>query len=286
MSFQMAHTAMRIVAGPIHARYIHSTARTTILEVERKFNITAAGCLRTHLGITCDDDTRVQRLPNVTIGSLHFSRQQDEHINDQYFDTADSQLHNKGIWVRRRRASAPSGFPAIVEWEAKVRMGGDYLNSEFEEVCGETKVADYLKPINMYKLERVVDLDTMRQNWVAVEQEEVQSDEKMSLLSTMEVKVVVDTSTAGASIHSLPGFYLPFRHVVGELELTKIMELSGTDETDAQTKKTETRKMSRHLEEFMKRHEVLFPANPAPVGKLTAYFAWREQVEERLKQQY
>ena len=109
---------------------------------------------------------------------------------------------------------------------------------EFEENCGEAEIADYLEPVNMFKLSRVVALDTIRQNWVAVEQEEAQSDGKMSLFSTMKVNVVVDFSTAGASIQTLPGFELPFRHVVGELKLTKTMELSGADETDAQTKKT------------------------------------------------
>lgn len=31
----------------------------------------------------------------------------------------------------------------------------------------------------------------------------------------------------------------------------------------------------------MKRHEMLFPTDPTPVGKLTAYFAWRKQAEEQ-----
>ncbi|CAK4033676.1 Hypothetical predicted protein [Lecanosticta acicola] len=263
-----------------HVRRTHSSPKTALLEVERKFNVAASPRLTSQLEIASKTGPPSQTVPCISIGILNFIPQPDEFINDQYFDTADSQLVSRGIWLRRRSTSTSDKSAPVVEWEAKVRVGGDYVNSEFEEIVGKAEIQEFLQPLEFDQLQQIVDLDSARQTWLALEPRIGSVD--FGAASQTEVKVVVDTSTTEI-LDSLPDSEPPFHHVVGELELTRTVQLLGQGEEDKAMKGEETRKMSDELQAFMKRHETLFPMSPAPVGKLTAYFAWRKQVEEQLK---
>ncbi|KAJ9648154.1 hypothetical protein H2199_001932 [Coniosporium tulheliwenetii] len=62
-------------------------------------------------------------------------------IVDTYFDKAN-RLSGKGIWIRHRECLADGGSSKSKDehqWEAKVRIGGDFTESEFEEVAGQAE---------------------------------------------------------------------------------------------------------------------------------------------------
>ena len=66
--------------------------------------------------------------------------------------------------------------------------------------------------------------------------------------------------------------------MVGEVELTMVVERGRGDAA----KLAATAVMQTELEAFTERHSMLFPTRPAPVGKLTAYFAWKKRGEGRV----
>lgn len=239
------------------ARQMH----TALLEVERKFNVAAAHRLRSLLNVTSDDDIQLRMRPKLKTGALEFTRQTDLHINDQYFVTPDGRLDASNIWIRRRTINAKD-----IKWEAKIRLGGDYLNSEFEEITGKSKIDEYLKMLGICNLQRIVNLNTARQSWVV-------SGEQQNA----EMVVVVDLCTAGGMGKSDSAF----RHIVGEVGMTRDIGLEQEDgEETKRAKKELTGQMSSDLKGFMQRHEDLFPTKPGPVGKLTAYFAWQKQLKD------
>ena len=84
--------------------------RTALLEVERKF-----------YSLTVKDLASNTSQP--AFKSIRALAQQT--IHDVYYDNSSRSLSSAGVWVRQRNGS----------WEAKVKKGGDYTNSMFEELA-------------------------------------------------------------------------------------------------------------------------------------------------------
>ncbi|EME46020.1 hypothetical protein DOTSEDRAFT_22137 [Dothistroma septosporum NZE10] len=259
--------------------------RSTELEVESKFNVTAL--LRSRLDGRYPRNEHLNTSLAAATSLLKFTRQPDKLINDQYFDDDDT-LCSRGIWVRRRieRTLLSRDFPFQVpvkrslEWEAKIRVGGDCQSSQFEEVVGEEAVMNLVKQhvSDLASLHKVVDINTLRKAWTVREHvERALADREQRMM------VVIDSSTAGGTVVRGPEEESAFHHMVGEVELTLDLELGEDGTKNVMAKRAAAELMKTELDMFMKRNSSLFPTRPAPVGKLTAYFAWKQRQDDRLQ---
>src|SRR4051794_29746153 len=92
-----------------------------VLEVERKFRSLAVRQLTQHGGTPA-----FKSLRQLPAQSLH----------DVYYDRS-SQLSSAGAWVRKRNG----------QWEAKIKKGGTFTNSRFEELRDVRHIAAHVKRI-------------------------------------------------------------------------------------------------------------------------------------------
>ena len=199
--------------------------KVALLEVERKFCSLAVKDLTYNTGRPAFKSIRA--LAQKT-------------IHDVYYDNSSGSLISSGIYVRQR-----NGF-----WEAKVRAGGDYTNSMFEELTGTEPVRrcvmDVIGEKNCEKdhfgLNPIATLSTDRQSWIA----------------DNEFKIVLDT--------------MNFGHMVGEVELQEEVQFTATANSPIEQQKREKMKeMDKRIEAFMDRYSWAFHLG-IPRGKLTAYF--------------
>lgn len=132
----------------------NAPSKTAHLEVERKFNVNPR--LNDELQRSYEGKVPVTN-PSAM---LSFSDRRLASINDEYFDL-EGKLATKGIWIRRRSINTQPE-----EWEAKCKLGGDYQNSEFEEVYGREKVMRLVERIMpVEKLGMTVEFKTERESW-------------------------------------------------------------------------------------------------------------------------
>lgn len=291
---------------------VPKTQTMSTVEVERKF--VPAGKLLTTL----------HRNDKCTIGSLSFERLDDEIIRDTYYDL-DDQLGQRGVWVRRRRSSTlacnASGPPHMAlppdyiapTWdsdtlEAKIKIGGSYSNSQFQEIVGRAEIAKYLVATTTPKLDvddlRItMNLETYRQTWkmsdasfppVSSSSESEQNTisstpntlgengagDAHSSQDQQAVMVVAIDYVAKASeradepettIQTGDGASV-FRHTIGELEMTR-----SVAETDLVARQDIARTMDEQLENIMAANHSLFCLDEKPAGKILAYLAWLKE---------
>ncbi|EHK44468.1 hypothetical protein TRIATDRAFT_36592 [Trichoderma atroviride IMI 206040] len=202
---------------------------TCVLEVERKFRSLAVHELTQYGGLPHFKSLR--KLPN-------------QIIRDSYYDKS-SILSSAGAWIRKRDG----------EWQAKIRKGGNFTNSRFEELSSIDDIAAYIKrttgidggkAIN-FGLQPTATFSTTRETWVA----------------DGEFHVVLDT--------------MDFGHQVGEIELQKTLEGENGGAPAEQQKQEEMQIMDDRIVAFMSTYAWAFSPGE-PKGKLTAYF-------ERLRSQ-
>ncbi|OWY53977.1 Thiamine-triphosphatase [Alternaria alternata] len=200
-----------------------AVSRTFRLEVERKFCGLAVTDLAHHVG----------NPPFRTIQS-----QGQRVFNDTYFDRA-GRLAAAGVWVRLRNG----------QWEAKVRKGGDFQNSRFEELSDPHKIGKQVQAITgqgcnereSFGLDRIANMSTTRTTWLA--------DEWFT--------IVLDR--------------MDFGHEVGEVELQSEVHLAYTGQALEDHKQRAMQQMDQEIVAFMERYRWAFAAG-VPIGKLTAYF--------------
>jgi thiamine-triphosphatase len=198
------------------------------LEVERKFSA--------EIG-TLQNLTTNRRAPRfqtlVCLGQ--------QSIEDQYYDRS-SVLSSKGIWVRRRNGN----------WEAKIRKGGSFTNSQFQELSDPQTIAKHVNNLiptiqsqsENFGLESIASFTTTRHLWKA------------------DTKFIIALDTTD------------FGHSVGEVELEFDLDITGKPQPSVdQETQTALAKMDRQIEIFMRRYSWAFPLKK-PVGKLSAYFEW------------
>lgn len=175
-------------------------------------------------------------------------------LEDAYYDTANEALSNAGVWLRRRGD----------KWEAKIRVGGDFTNSAFEEITDVSDISAMLgklvpgaaldpnKGLMGGRIEEVAKLVSQRKKFLV--------DEKFT--------VVLDETDFG--------------HVVGEVELEREVSVTGGEEDVTEAKgKIQDRaqviaEMDQEIDNFMKHYAWAFPPGK-PVGKLSAYFALKKE---------
>jgi len=194
-----------------------------LLEVERKFCSLAVKDLASNTGQPAFKSIRA--LAQRT-------------IHDVYYDNSSGSLISAGIWVRQR-----NGF-----WEAKVKKGGDYTNSMFEELAGTELVRRCVVDVigkedrekDHFGLDAIATLSTVRQSWIA----------------DNEFKIVLDS--------------MNFGHTVGEVELQEEVQFTATANLEQQ-KREKMKEMDKRIEVFMDRYSWAFHLG-VPKGKLMAYF--------------
>jgi len=196
-----------------------------LLEVERKFCSLAVKDLASNTGQPAFKSIRA-------LGQ--------KTIHDVYYDNSSGSLISAGIWVRQR-----NGF-----WEAKVKRGGDYTNSMFEELIGTEPVRRCVMDVigkedcekDHFGLDAIATLSTVRQSWIA----------------DNEFKIVLDN--------------MNFGHTVGEVELQEEFQSTATATPSIEQQKREKMKeMDKRIEMFMDRYSWAFRLG-VPKGKLVAYF--------------
>lgn len=201
-----------------------SLARACILEVERKFHSLTVRDLVSNSG-----DPPFRRIQKLDQRIIH----------DAYYDRSNL-LASAGVWVRRRNG----------KWEAKVKNGGDYTNSKFEELVDPHDISKCVQDIigiactegDQFGLERIATLSTLRKSWIADD----------------DFRIVLDT--------------LDFGHVVGEVELQQQKEIIATANMSVeQQKQSAMQEMDSRIAKFMEQYSWAFHPG-VPKGKLTAYF--------------
>lgn len=203
--------------------HLKDISRTFRLEVERKFRRLAVSDLTSQIG-----DPRFQ--------SVQPLRQRT--IADAYFDRA-GRLAAAGMWVRQRNE----------QWEAKIKKGGDFQNSRFEELSDPSEIGRRVRDIigcaggtrDFFGLDCVAKMQTTRKAWLA--------DGRFT--------IVLDA--------------MDFGHEVGEVELQMDVRSALTGRALEDYKQRSTQQMDEEIVAFMHRYRWAFAAG-APIGKLTAYF--------------
>jgi len=199
-------------------------SKSFVLEVERKFCLLKASRLISNSG----------RPPFLKISYL--GRQ---IIHDIYYDRSNL-LSAAGLWVRQRNG----------QWEAKLRRGGDFTNSRFEELSSPCDISRHIMNItghhhteeNRFGLVQMASFTTSRETWLA----------------DLEFKIVLDT--------------MDFGHIVGEVELEQHISFGGSSQAHIeQLRQQRLQKMDDRITQFMDRYSWAFVLGQ-PVGKLTAYF--------------
>lgn len=221
----------------IHASYglgrrifVHSQSpRVRRLEVEHKFIVTPPSLAYLRSG-----------------GEGRFKKHEspcNKRYHDVYYDREGS-LFGSGIYIRKRNG----------KWEAKLRAGGDFINSAFEETDDSRSILDMVKQNldvarDCHSIENVLspcaEFITERESWMI--------DDKF--------QVDVDSTDFG--------------HRVGEVELTRYLG-DTYNELGSDRKTVEEdlmAKMDMDITAFMQSHPRAFPTG-RPIGKLSAYFEW------------
>ncbi|OAL46254.1 hypothetical protein IQ07DRAFT_201249 [Pyrenochaeta sp. DS3sAY3a] len=202
------------------------------LEVERKFACLGVPNLINYQG----------QPPFSSIAFLGHQK-----LHDIYYDRSRA-LSMAGLYVRRRNGT----------WQAKLRRGGNYLNSSFEEISNPIAISDSVAKITGHRggehehfgLGPIADMTTFRKTWLAEQ----------------EFTVVLDT--------------MDFGHVVGEVEIEKTVTFGAVDEEGLEEqRRTAMKSMDERIGAFMKRYAWAFGGG-VPKGKLTAYFEkWPKHID-------
>ncbi|OTA57682.1 hypothetical protein K449DRAFT_132985 [Hypoxylon sp. EC38] len=250
------------------------------VEVERKFNpgpkfasLLASSTRTSTQGQHQEHINHDERLPFSVInhpGQL---------IRDTYYDTKDDHLCTLGLWVRQRNINIlplNSTLPITdhkdnTEWNAKVRLGGHFRNSQFVEYDGKKKVSEEVLRITNSKmrledLQVASDLQSRRTEWEVLRL----ADGKAP---SAKMTIVVDEVTEAGKENVDES---AFNHTIGEVELFQefVTEEKDDAEHEALRKEIAVQRM-KELEEFMLAHPDIFSTDPKPIGKLSAYETWR-----------
>lgn len=248
-----------------------SCLRQSIIEVERKFQSTPAtiAAFRANSG-------------HPPFACLQLLRNHD--FLDTYYDTATSALSRRGIYLRQRTGPDVStgqandnGLNHDSGWQAKVRRGGHFTNSQFEELSTRAEIVALLSDLqaNTSDGTTATAMSTPRESYVR------QNDDAL-------VPIDVNAPTFGMPVWAR---FVTFReqwladsafkvvfdrtdfgHAVGEVELEQAVLVDDEAIGGATSLRAASIKMDGRVEEFMRRYAWAFPATH-PVGKLSAYFA-------------
>lgn len=265
---------------------------TSLLEVERKFVPTPA--FKALINEPSKSGPLYLSATPVSSRKL-LNRLTRKLVTDKYFDRK-GQLESHGIWVRWRKEQTTKhdgtdAEPSQGFWEAKVKQGGDFLDSEFIEVQGRDAVENVMDSVgvcdSIFDLKFELGFMADRVSWdvKSVEGEQGKHDEDDDATMTLIIDSMI------ASLEGPNGEYPKnFAHQVGELELQKPIFAPSHHPNDhplsctkhSQLRAAEGDKMHEQLEVFMDAHPDIFAGEGKPVGKLTAYIRHRKEMAERV----
>ena len=208
-----------------------------------------------------------------------------ERIRDTYYDYSDI-LAKKGIWIRYRRTTSlgiekdgPITDPPFHEcWDAKVRLGGNFTESRFEEYQGEQSIrsllSEHVRGTILEDLAVTADLETTRTTWrIRLNDRHIQPN--MDACDDADyLTVALDHVSSLKEERQVSQRFPTFEHVVGEVELIKKVRKRAEDGDIAKERKTALDLMDAQIEGFMKGNPGLF-SQLKPIGKLSAYFEWK-----------
>ncbi|MCJ1399101.1 hypothetical protein MMC11_002303 [Xylographa trunciseda] len=205
----------------------------TILEVERKFvcNPLTTSVIHANIGLP--------QLPNLTFKGRRT-------FEDIYYDLNEV-CSSQGVYIRKRNGT----------WQAKVRQGGDFTNSqfsEFDEVEGIEALVEKLYSSSNQRntLQQYVNASIKAENFGLGELARFVTRRDAWQVDDV-FEVVVDNTDFG--------------HSVGEVELQQVLEMGKKDDGGTAVR------MDAQIKEFMLKHSWAFPSGKV-VGKLSAYFEW------------
>lgn len=264
-SHHLSHNSTN--AHPAHKEPLSSMAASpTILEVERKFTSTPTSLvhLLTAVGVMTDADG----VGGARFRSLVPLQPLAEYTDfqDVYFDTPQETLGRAGVWLRRREwcgyTSRDRYRPRL---EAKVRVGGDYTNSAFEEITDVARIAALLAELvpGAEVVLRGRDAGPEVRGGGMGVLASFQTHRR-KFLADGRFTIVLDTTDFG--------------HAVGEVELERELpagverDREGEGKEGGYDKAAVVAEMDHDIDAFMKSYPWAIPPGE-PVGKLSAYFA-------------
>lgn len=180
-------------------------------------------------------------------------------FEDRYYDTPKDTLSKAGVWIRRREkfecgvrpfTGSERASPPDASWEAKIRMGGDFINSAFREITDLHEISAVLG--NLVPGSEL-DADHGPRGGQVREMARFVTD-RTGYIVDGKFTVVIDVTDFG--------------HTVGEVELERDATEASCEGVD---KALAIAAMDKEIDGFMRRFWWAFPAGK-PVGKLTAYF--------------
>lgn len=267
-------------------------ALTSKLEVERKF---VPSPLLKKLA------TENATTPRITltssqhdVSSAALTRLPRKRILDKYFDQK-GQLERKGIWVRWRKQQdlqhdGTSAASSHAFWEAKIKQGGTYLDSQFVEAKGREAVEMVMAEggvcDSIYDLTFKFGFVADRVSWSIGNGHDSNHDAEMTIL--------LDTVSAAleGNDSELPRY---MHHQVGELELEKTITTCPAAEKDAcfndeveltarhhAIRASEAKVMRTQLSTLMAAHPAIFDGEGSPLGKVTAYMQQKSDKASRV----
>lgn len=186
-------------------------------------------------------------------------------IRDTYYEW-DDKLWKRGIWIRFRTCT-PSQDPKLQssDWNAKLRLGGDFTKSRMVEVHGQLAVENLLDEhapgATLLDLTAYAKFVTTRQPWNIPA-----SFSGHRSYDDWIMQIVLD-KTDGV----LEAGTQHFHHEVGEIEL--IQDLSTDIEKTSLD--LEAERMDSHLQLFIQDHSGLFDSEKDAMGKLEAFMLWK-----------
>ncbi|KAK4158058.1 CYTH-like domain-containing protein [Chaetomidium leptoderma] len=224
----------------------NKTKKTTILEVERKFRRLTIPTLTNLTPIL-----RPQHSPPFASVTPLPTRT----IHDIYYDTPAHTLCNAGAYIRRRDGA----------WQAKIRRGGDYVNSRFEELRGASAVGRCVAGI-LASSSSFSSSSSSSRNTIGTEVENFGLGVVLAEFVTTREAWLVDGE------FKVVRDRMDFGHEVGEVELQVEVEVTA----QAGKGLVMMEEMDRRIEGFMKRYAWAWETGEA-VGKLSAYFEMMER---------
>jgi hypothetical protein len=274
---------------------------TSKLEIERKFVPTPL--LLKYAPENPQNETltlppsKFSTTDNASLPRITLSRLPRKRVTDKYFDR-NGALVSKGIWVRWRReqTTAHGGKDAETTkngaadgfWEAKIKQGGDYVNSRFSEVRGRDAVEELLADAgvcdSVYDLKYELGFMADRVSW-AVKEFGAGQQEGGAGDDAAAMTLVLDSMLA--SLEGADGSHPKYmQHRVGELELEKTIVSTAKFENNNMpitdlTTPSESDKMNSHLEEFMAAYPSIFAGEGTPKGKLMACIDQKKDLAAR-----
>ena len=264
------------------SRALRSRSIVSKFEVERKF--VPSLLLKKY---ACETVTT----PHIDVTSatghgskVSLTRLPRKRITDKYFDHKGL-LERKGIWVRWRKeeVTTPDGIHAIsshTSWEAKVKQGGNFLDSQFVEAEGRDAVEDLITGAgvcrSIYDLSFQLGVIADRIGWAV---NGYDGEEVVDGSATMSL--VLDT--VSAALEGRNGECpIPMHQEVAELELETIVATNHLSEYE-RNHAPQTEAMHAKLTAFVSTYSTLFETASLPVGKITAYKQQKQELAARSK---